>query len=275
MTAERSPMPLHPRYQLDKAFYDKIRASKSEFTLVSRTVIPPFQGRGVKVKGGQTFRVIQEEGPQVADVALWNANDPREYPGGPSTWSREDSYFISVFSRVWSDAPFLRPLATCIEDTMADTDMDGWHHHCVSTHCSLELYELQYGMVGLNGCYLNLLQGAEPFGLTEYDLHDHPVVFQKKRIDPITSGETYSRNDSKKGDYIEFFAEMDLIVSVSVCPNADNTKHYTIPGEDDIVLPLGLEVYETGLQPNELPTWTDWRPLWRGKWTPDMMKLQA
>ena len=256
---------LHPRYQLDRAFYDKVRAGKPQYKLVNKFVIPPFNGRGFKVKRGQIFRIIQEEGPQVGNLCFWNAHNPKEYFVGMRTWMLE-GWFVRVYSRLWSEAPYLHPMATCIEDTVVTQPPDSeYHHHQVAGHCSPELYELKSGRTGLNGCFVNLLQGVEPFGLTEHDIHDNIDVFSKMRIGPEDGKKYVARNDSKKGDYIDFYAEMDLLVCFSVCPAGDNTASFSEPGEHTI-LPLGVEVHETGIRPKDALQWTDWRPIWKGKW---------
>ena len=66
---------LLPQYALDPAFYDGVRNAKPDYALVERSVIPPNNGKGFEVKKGQLFRIIQETGPQVVDVALWNIHD--------------------------------------------------------------------------------------------------------------------------------------------------------------------------------------------------------
>ena len=70
---------LLPQYALDPAFYDGVRNAKPDYALVERSVIPPNNGKGFEVKKGQLFRIIQETGPQVVDVALWNIHDPKEF----------------------------------------------------------------------------------------------------------------------------------------------------------------------------------------------------
>jgi uncharacterized protein len=126
---------------------------------------------------------------------------------------------------------------------------------------------MRVGIPGLNSCHLNLLQAIAPFGLAEGDIRDNVNLFQKMRPDPETGRIYAALSDSKKGDYIEFYAEMDLLVAVSVCPNGDNMRYYSVLGKD-VVLPLAIEIYATDIEPKEFPRWTDWRPTWRGKWMP-------
>ena len=255
-----------PRYQLDKSFYDKVRAAKPNYSLVDKFNVAPFSGRGFNVKRGQTFRFVTVEGPQVGDVNLWDAHNRKEYLGGTRTWALE-GFVIVVGRRLWSDVPWLRPMATCIEDTVIAAPSDlPYHHSDVRPHGTSEQWEMRAGIAGLNSCHLNLLEAIEPFGLKEKDIHDSFMVHQKTYVDPVTGRTNVTRGDSKPGDYIEFYAEIDLLVALSACPIGDGLRDMaTGKGEAH---PLGVEVYETGIQPKEFPGWTDWRPTWTGKWIP-------
>jgi uncharacterized protein YcgI (DUF1989 family) len=106
----------------------------------------------------------------------------------------------------------------------------------------------------MNGCRLNLLQAIEPFGLSETDLRENINVHEKDRLDPITGMRSIARGDGQAGDYIEFFAEVDLLVAVSVCPFGDGSRNPTMNGPE-VVRPVGFEIYETGLLPNHFPSW--------------------
>ena len=249
-----------PRYRMDKAFYDRVKASPKR-KLVDKFTIPPHSGRGAVVKGGQAFRVVNTEGPQVGDVALWNAHNYKEQMSSARTWQMA-GYVIRPFSRVWSDAPWLRPMVTCTEDTVVTLPKGSdFHHHFAQTHCCTEFMEARTGRPGLNSCHLNLLQAIEPFGLKEENIRDNLNVFNKFRIDQAT-GKVYGAGaDSKPGDFIEFYAEFDLLVAISNCPNGDGSVHYASK-----ILPLDVEIYDTGITPQVFPGWTDWRPNWRGQW---------
>ena len=254
----------NPQVQLDKDFYERIKASKPQFKLANTLVIPPFEGRGFIVKKGQSFRIIEEEGVQIGDLIVWSATNPKEYLSATRTWTLE-GWVINVFTRLWSELPSLRPMATCIDDTVVSQDA-GFYHHWIGTHCATEWTEMRVGLPGLNSCHINFLQAIEPFGLKEEDIHDNLNLFQKMTLEPESGKIMATRSDSKAGDHIEFYAEMDLLAAVTVCPNGDNARYYSLPGKD-VVYPLRIEVYDTGFQPKEFPSWTDWRPDWQGKWT--------
>ncbi len=255
MLPMRDTSNLHFRYQLDRDFYARVRAAKPQYKLVEKFTIPPYSGQGFIVKSGQAFRVIEEEGPQIGDVALWNAHDPREVISATHTWELE-GWVVRVYSRLWSVPPWLRPMATCIEDTVVTMPPGSdYQHHYQRTHCNSEWREMRTGRAGLNSCHLNFLQAIEPFGLKEEDICDNFMVHQKVYLDPKTGKKYNMHSDGKRGDFIEIYAEMDLLVAVSVCPYGDAFSDVAL-GKlyEDKVRPLGIELYETGIEPKGFPS---------------------
>ncbi|GAM34700.1 hypothetical protein TCE0_015r02444 [Talaromyces pinophilus] len=64
--------------------YRKVAASASEESarrLENRFTIAPCSGQAWVVRAGQVCRISTPEGPQVGDLNIWNAHNPRE-PGG-------------------------------------------------------------------------------------------------------------------------------------------------------------------------------------------------
>lgn len=272
MSKSRTERPIHdpidPGCRLDLPFYERLRAAKDSYTLLEDFVIAPFSGRGFIVEKGCAFRVVLEDGPQVGDVAFWNRDDRYEYFSATRT-SLLEGWFLRPYCRLWSDVPRLRPMATCLDDTVATTDPE-YHHHSVGTHCATEWIELRGGGPGHNSCRLNLLQAIQPFGLGETDIRDNINIHQKLRLD--AGGHVYAApSEGQKGDYIELYAEIDLLVALSICPNADNTRYWSTP-EDGIVKPLRVQIYDTQVMPQEFREWTDWRQSWSGEWEPSMLE---
>ena len=265
MVSGRAIRKHHPRYAVDKSFYDRVLAKKPEYTLVDSIVIPPHNGGGLIVKAGHTVRIVAIEGTQVSDVGFWNANNPDEALDGNRT-SGYEGWFVQRYSRLWSNLPYFRPMATCIEDTVDQKDIDqGYHHNYLGGQCSPETYELRHGIPGLNACYLMLLQAIEPFGLKEEHIRHSVNIHQKASRDPVTGMRYCVDADSKPGDYVEFYAEMDLLVAASICPNGPGLQDGIDP-EHDVHRPLGIAVYDTGIEPKPFPGWTDWRKTWAGRW---------
>lgn len=274
-TVERSPeisanrpiSLIQERCHTNHAFYERVAAARDNYRKVDEAIVEPFTGRGFRVPRGHSIRFVLVERPQVGDVGLWSADDPTESLIATRTQMLE-GWFIRPHSRLWSDVPHLRPIATCIRDTIGEkySDLD-YHHHWVGSHCAPEWIELRGGGPGRNACRVNLLQAIEPFGLREQHIRDCFMVHQKSRID-TQDGKTYNaRSEGEPGDYVELYAEIDLIVGLSICPNADNTLYWSNP-EDGAVTPLRVEIYDTGIPPEAFPTWADWRRTWRGRWEP-------
>ena len=155
--------------------------------------------------------------------------------------------------------PWFRPMVTCTEETVdINRPDDGWHHHVVGGNCSTEQWEMSSGWTGLISCRLNLLQAIEPFGLKEDDIRDNIDVFQKWRLDPESGKFHLAPSEGEPGDYIEFYAEMDLLVALSVCPSGGNTRPWSLP-DDPPTSPLKVEIYDTGMPPKLFPARTAWR----------------
>lgn len=69
-------------------------------------------------------------------------------------------------------------------------------------------------------CHSNLLRSVLPYGLNESDVHDVLNVFQVTGLDD--DGKYFmSASPARKGDFIEFFAEQDLLCALSTCPGGD------------------------------------------------------
>jgi hypothetical protein len=254
---------IHQQYRPDTAFYDEVRAAKPRYQLIDRFVIPPNDGRAFIAKAGQTFKVIEVNGPQTVDVAFWNAHNPKEAFNAERTFALE-GWWIKRYGRLWSNVPWLRPMATCIDDTVVTKEPKiGFHHQIViMSHCSPEHHELRSGKRGANiarsSCHVNFLKAIEPFGLQEEHIVDNVNLHTKARINPRDGRPQFATSDGKAGDYIEFYAEIDLLVGVSVCPGGDGSVGGIHP-EQIVVRPIGIELYETGIHPQEFPVWTDWR----------------
>jgi uncharacterized protein YcgI (DUF1989 family) len=124
-----------------------------------------------------------------------------------------------------------------------------------------------FGRAARNSCRHNLVKAIQPHGLKDTDLHDNVNVHQRASIaDPALGHIHLAASRAKAGDFVEFFAEMDLIVAVSVCPLGDGTGDPT--AGLDHVRPLRAETFETGFQPKPWPPTHDWRLAWKGHWVP-------
>jgi uncharacterized protein YcgI (DUF1989 family) len=96
--------------------------------------------------------------------------------------------------------------------------------------------------------------------LTELDVHDVLNVFQ---VTGLTAEGRYFTKPSpaKTGDFIEFFAEIDVLAALSVCPHGDMSVPVWGAGASDgldICRPLGIEIWQPA--PELLAGWTSPAP---------------
>ena len=127
-------------------------------------------------------------------------------------------------TRVWGTPPRSRPLATVIADriTLRDVGHGYKDHKPYGAHCNPHHWILFAGTVP-NTCYDNLRAGCAMVGLGQRTTHDNLNLYMKTAMDPRTGQHLNVVSDAVAGDYIQFFAEVDLLVVVSLCPYGDGS----------------------------------------------------
>jgi len=204
--------------------------------LVMSTQIPAREGRAFRVGEGQVLRVRCAEGPQVADLIAFNADDPREKFWQARTRVVHGGH-LGVGEQLWSIPPWTRPMMTLITDTVAHGDLaDGARSHdLLFCRCDARLYELVHKRVGPN-CNDNLAAAIAPFGLGPGDVHDPFNIFMTTGLN--RSGKPfYLPSDARKGDYVDLLAEMNVLVAISACPGGSSGQQSH---------PLEVEIFGRG-----------------------------
>lgn len=242
---------------VDRDFYDRV-ASAPGRELVEEFILPIRSGRAWEVPAGHVCRITTPEGPQVGDLNVWNRHDPRERMWASRTRQLQSAH-ISTHDRVWSTLPFLRPLFTVTNDSLADygTDADGGRvHDLLGTRCDPYVNQMLTGEAFDFHCHSNLTRAVLPYGLTEFDVHDVLNVFQ---CTGLNDDDRYFMKacPAQEGDFFEFFAEIDLLCALSTCPGGDLSVHMWGPDAADpleVCRPLGVEVYR--LDDDTLQGWS-------------------
>lgn len=241
---------------IDRTLYGRI-AEDAGRTLVERFEIPIRTGRAWHVPAGHVCRIVTTVGPQVGDLNLWNAHNPRERFWASRTRQLQAAH-VTTFDRLWSTLPYLRPLATITADSLAAYGVDdygGRVHDLLGTRCDPYVNRLLTGEDFDFHCHSNLVRAVMPFGLTELDVHDVLNVFQ---CTGLNRDDKYFMRacPAKVGDFLEFFAEIDLLCALSTCPGGDLSIPLWGPDARDpieVCRPLGVEVY--GIDPKRLEGW--------------------
>jgi uncharacterized protein YcgI (DUF1989 family) len=270
--ARRPQRPPSPAYRasrggplgIDRALYQRI-ASAPGRTLTQRLTVPPRTGRAWQVRAGQVCRIIATEGPQVGDFNCWHRDNPRERLWAARTRQLQAAH-VTTFDRLWSALPYLRPMLTFTADTLAyGTDENGGRcHDLLGTRCDPYVNRLLTGEDFDFHCHSNLVRAVLPYGLTEADVHDVLNIFQ---VTGLTDDRYFmSASPARPGDFLEFFAEIDLLCALSACPGGDLSVDLWGPEAQDPLptcKPLGVEVYD--IDPALLAGWQPPRsPDYRG-----------
>jgi uncharacterized protein YcgI (DUF1989 family) len=129
--ATSSSSPLH----VDQAFYQTIASAPR--SLIYSHLVPIRSGHAWTVPAGSICRLTTPKGPQVGDLNLWSLHNPRERFWASRTRQLQKSH-VTVFDRLWSCLPYLRPMVTIIGDSLKDYGVDevgGRCHDLLGTRC--------------------------------------------------------------------------------------------------------------------------------------------
>jgi uncharacterized protein len=241
---------------LDRDLYRRIAGAPGR-ELVEHHTVPIRDGLAWRVPAGHVTRIVAVEGPQVGDLNLWNAHDPRERLWAARTRQLQRAH-VSTFDRLWSNLPFLRPMATITADSLADygVDADGGRiHDLLGSRCDPYVNRMLTGQDADHHCHSNLVRAIAPHGLGEFDVHDVLNVFQ---CTGLNDDDQYfmKASPARRGDYLELFAEIDLLCALSTCPGGDLSVPLWGPEARDpieVCRPLGVEIYR--LAPDALAGW--------------------
>ncbi len=195
---------------------------------VSETIVPPRDARTFEAPAGHFFRIVSIEGPQVGDLNLWNARDLSERFFSGKTRALHATH-VTTGNRLWSTLPNLRPLATITHDTLGWYGFDadgGGVHDVIGTRCDPYTHRLLSGGDYHHCCHSNLtraLAAARNMDVRDAEMHVHDVlnVFMCTGFTKQTHQYFMKASPVRPGDFIEFFAEIDLLGALSACPGGD------------------------------------------------------
>ena len=252
---------------VDADLYTRIATAKRLESQPVSFTLPPRSGRAWHAPAKSIIRISTPSGPQVGDLNIWNAHNPRERFWAARTKQLHASH-VSVGDRLWSCLPYMRPMVTIVADTLGGKEygVDKWGGRChdlLGTRCDPYINVILGGEQGSYDyhCHSNLVRAVMPFGLQESDVHDVINLFQVTGLDEHGR---YFMNPSPAaaGDYIEFFAEMDVLMALSTCPGGDLSQ-WGFGGDSeakmrDCCRPLKVEVWK--LENESAVLSGDWRP---------------
>ena len=205
--------------------------------LVDEIMVPAEHARAFHVKSGQTMRIIAVEGPQVGEVAIFNAHNYKEVYDPSRSWVWGCFYQTGNAERIqhlYSRPPRMNVMLEVTEDVIQR------HWVWSGARCNRLSYEFRGAKGPVRNCFDNLAEAIAPFGMTAEDV---PDVFNLWLNVAYTPDGACIKLPSlaRKGDHIDFLGHMDCLIALSACPG--NQQDIT-PINGGVNKPLKVEIYE-------------------------------
>jgi uncharacterized protein YcgI (DUF1989 family) len=170
--------------------------------------IEPQSGTAFRVARGQTIRIIDVAGEQVADLICFNADDPNEGLSAGHTTDYNSKLFLSTGDVLYSIRS--RPMLTIVTDPVGRQVM-------LYAPCSQQMFEKTYGASTPHpNCLDNLAANLSQYAIKASQIAIPLNIFMNVEIEDNGSL-SIKPPASTAGSYLELEAEMDLIVGVSAC----------------------------------------------------------
>ena len=170
--------------------------------------VPGYQGRALRVDEGCVFRVIDVEGCQIADMFTLSAADISEYFSPALT--RQVIFRLTPRPGDILYSNRRRPMLTFLHDTSPG------RHDMAFAPCDPGFYVALGADDSHPNCRDNFYRAMSALDLSMEPPPDPFNLFQNTAPGPDGDFEV-GQTLSKAGDYVEFRAEMDVIVVVTAC----------------------------------------------------------
>lgn len=192
---------------------------------MTRSRLEPQTGTAFELKAGQTLRVIDLEGEQVADLTAFARSDSSEWLSSGRSIDYANTVYLTKGHVLYSNRS--RPMLTIVAD-------DVGRHDFLLTPCSRETFEILYKNSGPHpSCFENLWRNLGEFGIAPDAIPTTFNIFMNVEI-ARAGALTILPPLSKAGESITLRAETDLIVGLTAC-SAEMSNNYRFK-------PIGYEI---------------------------------
>ena len=240
----------YPKENLNTHNLSIYQNARKHLKVIKEIVVPPRDAKCFKVKAGQFFRIENIEGPQVGDLNLFQAENLEEKFYSGKTRALHGTH-LSKGDQMWSSFPYLRPLATITWDTLEWYGIDddgGSIHDVIGTRCDPYTAKLLSGNDYHYCCHSNLVRALvkeKDLKISEAEnfVHDVLNVFMCTGFTKNTHQYFMKASPAKPGDYIEFFAETNLLGVLSSCPGGDCGSEHS--SDTAKCYPLKITIFST------------------------------
>jgi len=170
-----------------------------------------------EIKQGQTFRIVDLEGNQAADVLFYNAKDPSDRYSAMDTIRAQGNLYLSAGTKLISNTQ--NTLLTIVADTCG-------RHDTLGGACATESNTVRYSLEKrcMHACrdsWMLAIAEHPEFGISKHDITHNINFFMNVPVTP-EGGLTFADGISAPGKYVELKAEMDIVMLISNCPQLNN-----------------------------------------------------
>jgi urea carboxylase-associated protein 1 len=177
-------------------------------------VIPARAPWDHELRRGQTLRIIDLEGNQAVDFLMYNRDDLEERYSAQDTIAAQGNIFLRAGTVLRSNEGNAMACVTATSVARHDT---------IGGACSCESNTLRYGFhtKAQHACVENFLCAAGRHGMGKRDLVSNINWFMNV---PVEADGSLGIVDgiSAPGLFVEIRAQMDLLVTISNCPQINN-----------------------------------------------------
>ena len=177
--------------------------------LPGRFRLDPRTGAAFVLREGQSLRVIDPEGEQVADLICYDAHDPKSWLSSGRTIDYANRIYLRPGDVLYSNR------STPMLEITADTSGG---HDFLLTPCCQEMFAKLYGITEPRpSCFGNLAKNLAHYGIEPDRIPTTLNIFMSVRPDAETGELTIGTPTTMPGDSTTFLARRDLIVGLTAC----------------------------------------------------------
>jgi uncharacterized protein YcgI (DUF1989 family) len=192
---------------------------------MTKSRLEPQTGTAFELKAGQTLRVIDLEGEQVADLTAFARSDSTEWLSSGRSIDYANTIYLTKGHVLYSNRS--RPMFTITQD-------DVGRHDFLLTPCSRETFEIIYKNTDPHpSCFENLWRNLTEYGIPPDAIPTTFNIFMNVEIERDGALKILTPR-SQAGDSVTLRAEQDLIVGLTAC-SAELSNNGTFK-------PIGYEI---------------------------------
>ncbi|MEM8751754.1 MAG: urea carboxylase-associated family protein [Pseudomonadota bacterium] len=172
-------------------------------------IIPPRQGRAVRLKAGRALKMINVSGHQVVDTWAFSSADVSEFFSCEHWRATAGRIFPKVGDKLVTNRR--RAILTLEEDSSPGV------HDTLMAACDVHRYALLGCAEYHDNCTDNLRAAMRAIGILDHETPSPLNMWMNIPVDR-EGATSWGEPVSEPGDHVVLRAEMDCVVAMSNCP---------------------------------------------------------